>query len=479
MKRRNEVSVENLEDYVITKKYIKKYRKDFNNYESNIKDRNAIVSVGSIFASTNSNEANKITHIFLNTLKPEHANATDQAQSGRCWMFAGLNIFRHIVSESLDLKNFEFSATYLYFWDKLERVNSYMQEIIEMDYDPNDRHMFHITAGLISDGGYWNTFVNLVEKYGLIPKSAMPETFQSTYSEELNDTIKERVIANIVYMKNKKLSYEKKIQIKKDILQQVYNILVKYLGEPPIEFEWSFTTTDYKSMLIKKLNPKKFKNMILKDIKLSDFVCLSNYPHHAYYKKYRLRSSNNIFEGKYNDMLNLPIKELRKYTVKSILGGSPVWFGMDVRKGYHPFMSALNDRLVDTSLVFGSYPVFTKRDRLIYGDTSACHAMTIIGVNLEAGEPTSYQVENSWGYFDNDVPGQDGFMTMDTSWFDEHVFDVVIHKMFLTEQILELYSHKPIIVEQWDPIETSFHKVDIHPVYKYKGINANLIEKKR
>ena len=178
-------------------------------------------------------------------------------------------------------------------------------------------------------------------------------------------------------------------------------------------------------------------------------------------------------------MLNLPIKELRKYTVKSILGGSPVWFGMDVRKGYHPFMSALNDRLVDTSLVFGSYPVFTKRDRLIYGDTSACHAMTIIGVNLEAGEPTSYQVENSWGYFDNDVPGQDGFMTMDTSWFDEHVFDVVIHKMFLTEQILELYSHKPIIVEQWDPIETSFHKVDIHPVYKYKGINANLIEKKR
>src|SRR3989344_4529680 len=377
MKRRNEVSVENLEDYVITKKYIKKYRKDFNNYESNIKDRNAIVSVGSIFASTNSNEANKITHIFLNTLKPEHANATDQAKSGRCWMFAGLNIFRHIVSESLDLKNFEFSATYLYFWDKLERVNSYMQEIIEMDYDPNDRHMFHITAGLISDGGYWNTFVNLVEKYGLIPKSAMPETFQSTYSEELNDTIKERVIANIVYM-------------------------------------------------------KKFKNMILKDIKLSDFVCLSNYPHHAYYKKYRLRSSNNIFEGKYNDMLNLPIKELRKYTVKSILGGSPVWFGMDVRKGYHPFMSALNDRLVDTSLVFGSYPVFTKRDRLIYGDTSACHAMTIIGVNLEAGEPTSYQVENSWGYFDNDVPGQDGFMTMDTSWFDEHVFDVVIHIMLIT-----------------------------------------------
>ena len=210
----------------------------------NILTRNAVVSVGSEYAAIDADEARKVNHIFINTLKKHNLKATNQAYSGRCWLFAGLNNFRHLLIKALDLENFEFSETYLFFWDKLERSNYFLQWFIDNpQYGSSSREAEYMLTDYLDDGGYWNMFVNLISKYGVIPKTAMPETFQSGYSDDMNATIHEYLTACVAYItrNRKKLKKDNLSKLKKNTLKQIYNILVKYLGQPPQSFTWFFT----------------------------------------------------------------------------------------------------------------------------------------------------------------------------------------------------------------------------------------------
>ena len=216
------------------------YKKKFSNSNVDKLAKNVITNVGLLHGSTDHTETTKISHVFLNTIKKKNLKATNQGSSGRCWLFSGLNIFRHHVIKALDLENFEFSETYLFFWDKFERSNSYLHWISEytlkhVKIDTNDPlyNYFVEKDKWMSDGGYWSFFANLVDKYGLIPKDAMPETFQSEYSEDMNQIIIDILHSAVIQMINNKLQINK---IKEKTLENIFNILVKFLGEPPKTF---------------------------------------------------------------------------------------------------------------------------------------------------------------------------------------------------------------------------------------------------
>ncbi len=441
----------------ITAEFIKKCRVEFSNDQKNIITRNAIVTVGTVLAATNSEEVNKVNHVFLNTLKAEHVKATNQGHSGRCWMFAGLNMFRHILIKGLGLKNFEFSETHLFFWDKIERSNQFLTYILDNLETPlNDRTMESILNSPVQDGGYWTTFVNLVNKYGLIPKDAMKETFHSSDSGEINDVINLRLRGCAYHLKKNrnKLTAEQLEEVRSACIQQIYDIMVKFLGMPPEKFDWSYLTTDYfERQTVTDLTPITFKSMALGGIDLNDFVTLTNFPDHTYNKLYELKYSSNITGGNECRMLNVPIQELKKYSVKAITSGLPVWVGADVMKGFHPYEDTLNEKLIDYDLVFGKSYHMDKSQRLNYRDAAATHAMCLTGVDFDhKGKPIKWQVENSWGYYDDETPGMDGFLTMSDEWFDENVYEVVVHKNQLSRTLQGMLTTDVVQVEPWDTL---------------------------
>jgi bleomycin hydrolase len=438
----------------INTEFLRDCNKKFYENPSNIISRNAIVAVGSMLATTNSNHLNNIDHVFINSIKKKNLKSTNQGHSGRCWMFSGLNIFRHSVIKALELDNFEFSETYLFFWDKLERANRYLRWFIDHpDVRTEDNSFKFMVSDYTGDGGWWNMFANLVNKYGLVPKSAMKETFQSDDSEDMNQILNDRLqsCANFIFS-NKNMNKKEVEKLRDDTMKQVYNILVKFLGEPPKKFRWSYTNEEDVSNTIVDLTPLQFMKMVIPGVNLNDFVVLTHLPGKLEEQKlYEVRYTNNIYEGNNFKFLNLSIKDLSKYASKSILSGMPVWFAADVSKDFNPYHSTLDDRLADEDIVFGEKRDFSKGDRITFQNLQANHAMSLLGINFGIDKkPESWQVENSWGYRDNETPGEDGFLYMSNTWFEKNVMQVVVHKNYLTRSVRSLLNQKVNVLDPWD-----------------------------
>lgn len=442
--------------YDITPEFIETCEKKFKANPANIIARNAINSVGSLFSTMSSTRRNEISHVFLNSIKKHHLRATNQGASGRCWMFAALNTFRHILINALDLDNFEFSEVYLFFWDKFERSNSFLLWFMQHpEYNPSDREYEYMITSYMSDGGWWNTFANLVSKYGVVPKDAMKETHQSTDSEDMNQIIQERLngCVNHIRKNRGKLSQSELNHIRLSTLSQIYDILVKFLGEPPKKFNWAFSTHDEEHGVISKLTPHKFLTTVVPEVNMNtDFITLAHIPSIKMYTRYKVRYTNNVQEGENCEIFNVPIEELTKYAMKSISHGFGVWFVGDVRKCFDWFNSTLDDKMDDSKVVFEETFPFDKTDRIIMRNVEGNHAMALTGFNVdERGRPTNWQVENSWGYWDYETPGLDGFLNMSHSWFEKYLTQIVVHRQFLSRTILKKLSSAEVVeINPWD-----------------------------
>lgn len=440
--------------------FLKRCKTEFENSDKDKIAKNAITLVGCLNSTTDHSETTKISHVFLNSLKKKNLKATNQGSSGRCWLFSGLNMFRHHVINILNLQNFEFSETYLFFYDKIERSNCFLQWIKNncRNTNLNDDKLFEYLIDsdkYMSDGGYWNFFANLVKKYGLLPKTAMPETFQSECSDEMNG-----ILMNFLQSGASEIIKEKNVDkvdtIIEEVRKQVYSTLVKFLGEPCEKFDWSYTNEEGESNIIQGLTPLAFKDMMLPEIDLDDFVVLSNMPcnNYKFNTKYEVEFSTNIIEGNNCICLNIEMNELEKYAMKSVLAGIPVWIGADVRQYFHPYYSALNTKVINNDLIFGK-PLkdMNKKERFLFKNQETCHAMTLTGVNIDyKNSPISWEVENSWGFLDNEEPGLDGFLTMSKEWFREYVGEIVIHKRFLSRSIQKILDKEAISVKPWDKL---------------------------
>jgi len=446
----------------------------------NTVSRNAVTSIGSMLYTTDSNRVNDINHIFLNTIKKKDIKATNQGSSGRCWIFSGLNMFRHSVITNFNLNNFEFSETYLFFWDKFERANMYLRWFIDHpDVKPEDESFKFIVSDYTGDGGWWNMFANLVSKYGLVPKSSMKETFHSDDSNDMNEILNTCLQTSANYLfKNKELSPLKKQKVRIETLRRIYCNLVKFLGEPPKKFRWSYTNDEDVSHIISDLTPHIFKNMVIPDIEMKDFIVLTHLPGKLNENQtYEVKHTSNVYEGNNFTFLNLKIDELSKYACKSILSGLPVWFAADITKDFNPYHSALDDKLVDDKLIFDNKYDFNKADKINFHNLQANHAMSLIGVNFGSDDkPESWQVENSWGFFDNETPGDDGFLYMSNSWFKKNVMQIVVHKNYLTRSTKKLLNKKPIQINPWDCVAPALKINVVKPPYSYIRIRE---EKKR
>lgn len=377
---------------------------------------------------------------------------TNQEKSGRCWIFAGLNVLRIVTGRKLNLKNFELSQSYIMFWDKLEKANYFLENIIETrDKDIRDRTVMWLLRDPIGDGGQWDMFADLVEKYGVLPKSAANESYNSSNSRFMNGLITRKLREDAFRLRelHGKGRNEDFLRSEKDkMMGEIYRMLAMNLGEQPDTFSWGYRDKDKKFGRVDDISPVEFyKKYVPVDVK--NMVTLINAPmcDKEYMKLYTVQYLGSV-HGKRVIYVNLDVSELKKYALKTIENGEPVWFGCDVGKMYNRDKGIMDTRLYDYEGLFDTRFVLDKGGRLDYGDSMLTHAMVLSGVDVKDGVTKKWKVENSWG---KDV-GSEGYFVMSDEWFDQYVYEVAIDKKYLDRKVLDLLKTEPVVLPPWDPM---------------------------
>ena len=431
---------------------IKTFKNKFLRNNKNTASRNALIKNDLASVALNWENFSQINHNFSNLIKKE-LPATNQMASGRCWGFAGLNLLRIYLGRKYKIKDFEFSQNYFMFYDKLEKANYFLENIIETSDKPTDsRLIMHLLDSPIQDGGQWDMFVNLLMKYGTVPKKVMAESYHSSNSSQMNKLITRKLREFAKDLRSAMSISKTKAQVSKmkdGMLSEIYQMLCISLGTPPEKFDWSIRDKKDKFHRFTDLTPQTFFKKHV-DIDLNDFVCLINDPRPFtdYNKTYTVDYLGNVYGGNIIRYLNLENDDLKKYTIKSIKADDPVWFGCDVGKFFTRQFGVMDTSLFEFDKFYGTSFGMSKSERLEYGDSVMTHAMLFTGVDLKNNKPIKWRVENSWG----PDHGEKGFDIMTDPWFDQFMYEVVIHKKHLTKKMMDLYKAEPISLPPWDPM---------------------------
>lgn len=381
----------------------------------------------------------------------------DQEHSGRCWMFASLNTMRYRIIHRYDLKSFELSQAYPLFFDKLEKCNWFLENILDTLDEPLDgRLVSYLLTDPICDGGQWDMFRSLVKKYGVVPKEAMPETACSRNTRDMDKFLTRYLRGCARRLRDSAAADVPADDLraaKKEMMGDVYHLLVTCLGEPPASFEVRLRDKDGKLALSGTFTPQDFFQTAV-GMDVDDYVSLISAPtaDKPFGHVYTVSRLGNVVEDGGVRYLNLPVERLKQVAVAQLRDGLPVWFGCDVDQSYLRDDGIMDTAALDVDGLFG-FPVegcLTRAERLDYGESLMTHAMVLEGVRLDAdGQPTLWKVENSWG----DKHGRDGFDTLSDAWFDEYVYQVVVDKKYLSDEERATYeTEQAHVLAPWDPM---------------------------
>ena len=427
----------------------------FADYEANAKYsaiENAVTHNGLLKSIETRQSEVENDHVFsIDLTKDEVSN---QKASGRCWMFAALNTFRHKLISDFKLESFELSQAHTFFWDKYEKSNWFLEQIIATaDQEIGSRKVKFLLDTPQQDGGQWDMVVSLFEKYGVVPKSVYPESVASSNSRELNQYLNKLLRQDAQILRDLIASGadQAAVQAKKEeFLQEIFNYLAMTLGLPPRQFDFAYRDKDDNYRSEKGITPRAFFEKYV-GLNLDDYVSLINAPtaDKPYHRSYSVKFLGNVKEGCPVRYLNLPIEELKKAAIAQMKDGSPVWFGCDVGKDSSRDEGLLDTNTYQTDKLLGVTFGMNKAERLEYGESLMTHAMVFQGVNLdEEGKPNRWRVENSWG----DAPGKKGYYVMSDEWFDEYMYQIVVNKKYLPDSYIAEYDSEPIMLEPWDPM---------------------------
>ncbi|KAF8265221.1 peptidase C1B bleomycin hydrolase [Lactarius quietus] len=405
-------------------------------------------------------------HVFNTELDFKPGPITNQKSSGRCWLFATTNILRYEIMKKFNLKEFQLSQSYLFFWDKLNKANYYLELSIQEAGRPlDDRLINHLSSELISDGGQWDMVVNLLENYGVIPHTIYPESTHSSQSGPLNKLLKTKLREHALVLRNLSSSLRgaglsegdilAALRSKKEVLLgEVYGVMTATLGVPPQpkdSFVWDYTDKDGKTGRWAGTAKQFYECFTNKQYPVSDSFSLINDPRNPYSKLYTVDKLGNVWGGRPVLYVNTEIENLKSTIVKMLKAGQPVFFGCDVGQFSESSSGIMDTELFEYENAFDISLSLSKANRLLTNESAMTHAMVISGVHLdpESGEPVRYKVENSWG----EGSGEKGFFVMTDGWFDEFVYQVVVPKALAPKELVKVFeSDDRIVLPPWDPM---------------------------
>ena len=396
-------------------------------------------------------DARKMVFKFSTDIKT--MKSTNQKSSGRCWLFAATNVLREHIAKELNLEDFELSQSYMAFWDKFERCNYFFEAILETAGLPlNDRTVNFLLQGGLSDGGQWDMFTSLVRKYGVVPKDAMPETFQTSNTRGSNQYISKFMRKNALSLRKMAAGGAPREALeaeKKALLAKCFSFLSSCYGEPPETFDFEYVDKDKNFHRESGMTPLSFRDKYFDGV-WDDYVSLIHAPtaDKPFDRLYTIKYLGNVAEDKGIRHVNLTMEELKAAVLRQLQDGEVVWFGSDCGKFGDRDSRFWDDQSFDSLPATGLDVAMTKEEMLDCCDSAMNHAMCFTGVNIgEDGKPNRWKIENSWG----SEGLNEGYYMASDSWFDLLVYQAVVHKKYLGDKAAILDTD-PIVLDPWDPI---------------------------
>jgi len=434
----------------VTEAQIEEFRKSFDSDPSATVAQNAVSNAD---LSTLALRRDLVQNMdFSFSTKLDEWSATNQRRSGRCWLFATLNLFRVGAMKKMNVKNFEFSQAHIHFWDKLERANHFLEAILETSDRPvDDRTIHFLLSDPIGDGGQWNMATNLIRKHGLVPMSAYPESHSSSSTRSMNTVLKDilrTTASEIRGILDDGGSKNEARKHKEERMKEIWRVLCIHLGTPPEKFDWQWRDKDKEFHRKGTMTPLEFVDEYV-EVDWEEYICIVNDPRNEYYRTYTVDFLQNVAGGPPVVYLNVPSDEMKDITQRLLEDGIPVWMGCDVGKNMARKRGLWDADLYDLKGLYGIQFGMEKADRLSFGQTMMTHAMLFTGVDVVDGKPRRWRVENSWGSEDS---GEKGFYTMNDNWYDEHMFEIAAPKDYLTDEMKSGLKGDPIVLPAWDPM---------------------------
>ncbi|GAW99845.1 aminopeptidase C [Secundilactobacillus mixtipabuli] len=435
----------------ISSDQITRYQTLFNDRKDAKVVERAVTHQGILATSADFASDTDMTPVF--SIDLDTGKVSNQKQSGRCWMFAALNTMRHHLADLFKLSDFELSQNYTYFWDKFEKANYFYQNVLNTADQPLDsRKVAFLMTTPQQDGGQWDMLCAIIEKYGIVPKSVMPETYSSSKSSELNGTLNKKLRKDAVTLRDlaaKNASSDDIAAARDKMLGEVYRLLCYTLGEPAQKFDFEYRDDNKNYHIDRGLTPKSFYDKYV-GWNLDDYVSVINAPTNdkPYNKTYTIEMLGNVLGGRAVKHLNVTMDDFKQLAIAQLKDGQSVWFGCDVgqssdrQKGIMDTNAYNKNELLDMDLSM------TKAERLDYAESLMTHAMVITGVDLVDGKPTKWKVENSWG----EKVGTKGYFVMSDSWMEEYCYQVVVNKKYLSLELRKAQEETPTVLAPWDPM---------------------------
>ncbi|KAJ8123009.1 hypothetical protein ONZ43_g934 [Nemania bipapillata] len=404
----------------------------------------------------------------------EGAPITNQRSSGRCWLFASTNVFRVAIMQKYGLDSFELSQAYLFFWDKLEKANYFLENIIDTaGEDLDGRLVQRLLADPVSDGGQWDMVYNLVEKYGLVPQVLYPDSWNAMSSSTINYVVVGKlreyalVLRNIIQNKQGSARTAAILKATKErMMREIHAILILTLGPPPANnqtFEWEFLDKTGQSRIVQK-TPIQFAQDIVATVPSSGYhisndaikamVSLVHDPRHEPLSLMTVDRLGNIVGGRGITYINVEMNVLKQACVSMLKAGLPVFFGSDVGKFSDRIAGIMDLGLIDYGLGFNvdmyAAGAMGKAGRLRVGESAMTHAMVLTAVHVDAktGYCVRWRVQNSWG----ESSGDKGWFIMSDDWMDQFVYQAVVDPRFLSKEVRDVLKKEPIVLPLWDPM---------------------------
>jgi len=444
----------------ISSELLRSLRETFYADEKNRLAQNACTRTDPLEICTSRTNIEDVNHVFNRRVEAEGKPMTNQKSSGRCWIFAMLNTVRLPFMKKYHLEEFEFSQSFLFYYDKLERCNYFLNNMVDI-YNRGEkvdgRLCQFVLDDPISDGGQWDMLINLVTRYGMMPKKNFPESYSSEATLRMNAILKSKLreYAKEIreFMSKNPESDQVRTLLSKQ-LTHLHRIISICLGIPKDEFVWEYYDKNKTYHKVGPISPLKFYEEYVKPVfDIESKVCLVHDPReaHPYGKVYTVDLLGNTVGGRMTIYNNQPIELLMQVASESISNGEAVWFGCEVAKRFAAKQGIEDLTIHDYKSVFGVdvANVLKKSDRLLYGESKMTHAMVFTAVSVDDdGAPTKWRVENSWG----DDRGEKGYLVMSTDWFKEFVFEVVVDRQYVPPDVLKVFEQTPIVLPAWDPM---------------------------
>ncbi|RUA30798.1 MAG: aminopeptidase [Bacteroidetes bacterium] len=435
----------------ISAELLKKMQENYSAKESNKALENAVSSNSIKDLAINRSNIGKVDTYFSNRVKTK--GVTNQKKSGRCWLFTGLNVLRPVVINKLNIGSFEFSQSYLFFYDQLEKSNLFMEGIIATaDKPADDRKVDWFFKNPIGDGGQWTGLVDLVKKYGVVPSTVMPESYNANNTSMLSKLLRRKLREDGLELRKMAADgkKEKALRARKDeMLSEIYQILALSLGQPPAEFQWRYKKEGGSLSELKTYTPKSFYDEFV-NVNLDDYVMFMNDPTREYYKLYEIEYDRHRMDGHNWKYINLPIDDIKQFAKASILDNQAMYFSCDVGKQLDNKRGYLDVNNYDYGTLLGVEFGMDKKQRIATHESGSSHGMTLVAVDLDKdGNISKWLLENSWG-----MTGYKGHLIMTDEWFNEYMFRLVIDKKYIDAKTLKILDQKPIVLPPWDPMFT-------------------------